>query len=139
MWSPTNAPAPAAAMMPARLGSPLAGTSRNWELERAAGSRLEVADRLVRRGGVDGLPIHAWTIPEAWDAPHRLDVGVAFPGADGRVESVAESLTFWPFTHDELLADLRAAGLAVEATTFALNAERYLDTTRRSAAGGGAG
>jgi SAM-dependent methyltransferase len=120
-------------------GGALAVTSRNWELVRAGGSRLEVAGRLVRRGGVDGLPIHAWTIPPAWDAPHALQVGVAFPAADGRVESAAESLAFWPFTHDELLADLQAAGLAVAATTFAPGAERYLVTTRRSAGGGGAG
>jgi SAM-dependent methyltransferase len=120
-------------------GAPLALTSRNWELERAAGSRLEVADRLVRRGEVDGLPIRAWTIPDAWDAPHRLDVAVAFPRAGGQVETVAETLAFWPFTHDELAEDLRAAGLAVEATTYALGVERYLVTARRSAAGGGGG
>jgi SAM-dependent methyltransferase len=120
-------------------GAPLALTSRNWELERAAGSRLEVADRLVRRGEVDGLPIRAWTIPDAWDAPHRLDVAVAFPGADGQVETVAESLAFWPFTHEELAEDLRAVGLAIEASTYAPGVERYLVTTRRSAAGAGAG
>jgi SAM-dependent methyltransferase len=120
-------------------GGPLAITSRNWELVRAGGSRLEVAERLVRRGGVDGLPIYAWTIPAAWDAPHALQVGVAFPQVGDRVESVVESLTFWPFTHDELLDDLRAAGLAVEASTYAPGADRYLVTTRRPAAGGGAG
>jgi SAM-dependent methyltransferase len=120
-------------------GGPLAVTSRNWELVRAGGSRLEVADRLVRRGDVDGLVIHSWTIPDDWDAPHRLDVAVAFPGAGEDVERVAESLTLWPFTHEDLDADLRAAGLAVEASTYAPGAERYLVTTRRSAAGAGAG
>lgn len=120
-------------------GGRLAVTSRNWARVRAGGSRLEVGDRLVRRGGVDGLPIHAWTIPEAWDAPHGLAIGVAFPAADGRVESVAESLAFWPFTHDELSDDLRAAGLELEASTYAPDVERYLVTTRRSAAGAGAG
>ena len=88
---------------------------------------------------MDGLPIRAWTIPDAWDAPHRLDVAVAFPGADGRVETVAEALAFWPFTHEELAEDLRAAGLTVEASTYAPDAERYLVTARRSAAGAGAG
>jgi SAM-dependent methyltransferase len=120
-------------------GGRLALTSRNWELVRDGGSRLEVADRLVRRGDVEGLPIHVWTIPDAWDMPHRLDVAVAFPGADGQVETVGESLAFWPFTHDELTEDLRAAGLAVEASTYTPGVERYLVTTRRSAAGAGAG
>jgi hypothetical protein len=41
--------------------------------------------------------------------------------------------------HDGLLADVRAAGLAVAATTFAPDAERYLVMARRSAGGGGAG
>jgi SAM-dependent methyltransferase len=120
-------------------GGRLALTSRNWELVRAGGSRLEVADRLVRRGDVDGLVIHAWTIADAWDAPHRLDVAVAFPDPGGRVDNVAEALTFWPFTHEELDADLRAAGLTVAASTYAPDAERYLVTTRRSGAGAGAG
>jgi SAM-dependent methyltransferase len=120
-------------------GGRLALTSRNWELVRAGGSRLEVADRLVRRDDVDGLPIHAWTIPDAWDAPHRLDVAVAFAGTDGQVRTVAESLSFWPFTHEELADDLRAAGLTVEASTYAPGVARYLVTTRRSAAGAGAG
>jgi SAM-dependent methyltransferase len=119
--------------------APLALTSRNWERERAAGSRLEVADQLVRRGGVDGLPIRAWTIPDAWDAPHRLDVAVALPRAGGQVETVAESLALWPFTHEELAEDLCTAGLTVEASTYAPDIERYLVRTRRSAAGAGAG
>jgi hypothetical protein len=55
------------------------------------------------------------------------------------VESVSESIAFWPFTHGELLDDLRAAGLEVAASTYAPDAERYVVTTRRSAAGAGAG
>jgi SAM-dependent methyltransferase len=120
-------------------GGRLALTSRNWELVRARGSRLDVAARLVRRGEVDGLPIYAWTIEDGWDARHRLDIAVAFPGPDGGVESVSESLAFWPFTHEQLADDLRAAGHTVEASTYAPDAESYLVTTRRSAAGAGAG
>jgi SAM-dependent methyltransferase len=119
-------------------GGRLAITSRNWERVRAAGSRLEVAERLVLRGGVDGLVIRAWTIPAAWEAEHRLDVGVAFPRAEP-IESVAESLAFWPFTAAELEEDLHAAGLAVEASTYAEDADRYLVTTRRSSAAARAG
>ena len=120
-------------------GGRLAVTSRNWELVRARGSRIDVFERLVRRGEVDGLPIYAWTIEDGWDARHRLDIAVAFPDANGGVESVSESLAFWPFTHEELADDLRAAGLTVETSTYAPDAESYLVTTRRSAAGAGAG
>ena len=117
----------------------LALTSRNWELVRAAGPGLRVADRLVERDGRAGLVIHGWTLAEDWDAAHRLDVAVALPAADGTVETHAERLTFWPFTHTALDADLRAAGLAPASSTYAAHAERYLVTARRSADGAGAG
>jgi SAM-dependent methyltransferase len=112
----------------------LAVTSRNWERLRAARSGLEVADRLVERGGRRGLVLRAWTIPEAWDAGHGLEVAVAV--LDGAaVETRSERLEFWPFTHDDLDGDLRAAGLAVTASTWSEEAERYLVTARRCAAG----
>jgi len=112
-------------------GAPLAITSRNWERERAAGSRLEVAERFVRRGGVDGLPVHAWTFPDDWEAPHRLEIAIAFARTEP-VETIGEALSFWPFTHGELQDDLAAAGLAVETSTYAEDADRYLVVTRRS-------
>ena len=77
-------------------------TSRDWERLRAAGSRLEVEDRVVVRGGRSGLVVRAWTLAAAWDAPHRLEVAVALPDADGRVETHGETLTFWPFTRAAL-------------------------------------
>jgi SAM-dependent methyltransferase len=120
-------------------GGVLAVTSRNWEQVRAAASRLEVGEQLVRRGGRAGLPIHAWTIAEAWDAPHRIDIAVTFPDAAGDVETVAESLAFWPFRHAELDEDLRAAGLDPATSTYAPDAERYLVTARRASAGARAG
>ena len=110
----------------------LAVTSRNWERVRAQGSGLEVADRLVERDGRAGLVIRAWTLAEDWDAPHALDVAVALPDAGGAVETHAERLTFWPFTHTDLDADLRAAGLAPASSTYAADADRYLVTARRA-------
>ena len=120
-------------------GGVLAVTSRNWERVRAAGPGLHVADRLVERDGRAGLVIRGWTLAADWDAPHRLDVAVAFPAADGTVETHAERLTFWPFTHAALVADLRAAGLEPEANGYAPEAERYLVTARRCADGARAG
>ena len=111
-------------------GGLVAVTSRNWERERAAGSRLDVADRAVRRGGRDGIVVRAWTMPDAWDAPHRLDVAVVLPAPDGAVTSAAETLTLWPFTPEELDADLRAAALTPATSTFTPAAERYLVTAR---------
>ena len=66
-------------------------------------------------------------------------MAVALPGPDGRVETHAEGLTVWPFTHGELDADLRAAGLAPASSTWADDAERYLVTARRPAGAAGDG
>jgi SAM-dependent methyltransferase len=113
----------------------LALTSRNWERVLAARPRMEVADRLVERRGRSGLVIRTWTIPEDPAAVHELDVAVALLDGAGGVETCSERLEFWPFTRDELEADLREAGLAVAGSTWSEKAERYLVTARRSAAG----
>jgi SAM-dependent methyltransferase len=114
-----------------RDGGLLVVTSRNWERLRAAGSGIQVADRLVERGGERALAIHAWTLADGWDDPHFLDVAVARLDGDGGVRTHSERLTFWPFRHQELAEDLRAAGLVPESTTYADEAERYLVTARR--------
>jgi SAM-dependent methyltransferase len=117
-----------------RPGGLLVLTSRAWEQVRAGGSRLQVGERLVERGGRRGLPIYAWTIPDRWDEPHAFDVAVAVVGDDGAVTTHRERFEFWPFTEDELRADLRAAGLQPSAASApADSASRYLLTARRPA------
>ena len=113
-----------------RGGGLLVLTSRNWELVRDQGSGLRIADRLVERDGRRGLVIHAWTLAEDWDHPHFLDVAVAFVEQDGTVTSHGERLAFWPFDHETLDQDLRAAGLAPASSTYTSDAERYLVTAR---------
>jgi SAM-dependent methyltransferase len=115
-----------------RAGGLLAVTSRNWERLRAARPGLEVDDRLVERGGRSGLVIRAWTLPEDWASPHRFEIAVAFPDRDGSVRTHQQALAFWPFTREELAADLRDAGLTPAMSTYAPDAERYLVTARRS-------
>jgi len=116
-----------------RAGGRLVLTSRTWEQVRADGSRLQVAEHLVERGGRRGLPIYSWTIPEGWDEPHFFDVAVAVMGDDGAVTAPRERFAFWPFTEEELHEDLRAAGLEPEgAGVPADKAARYLVTARRS-------
>jgi SAM-dependent methyltransferase len=116
-----------------RHGGLLVVTSRRWEHVRAAGSRLQVAERLVERDRRRGLPIQAWTIPERWDEPHVFDVAVALVAADGAVETHRERFGFWPFTEDELRDDLRSAGLEPQdAGVPADKAGRYLVTARRA-------
>lgn len=114
-----------------RAGARLALTSRNWERIRARGPAIDVGERLVSRGGRSGLTIHAWRLAEGWDDRHELDVSVAIIGDGGAVTTHGERLAFWPFTHEMLGADLVAAGLQPETSTFAPEVERYLVTARR--------
>ena len=56
----------------------------------------------VERGGRRALVTYAWSGDE-------VDVSVTVDG-----DTVTERLTVWPFTHEKLLADLRAAGLTAD-------------------------
>ncbi len=112
-------------------GGVLTITSRNWEAERAGGSRVETFDRLVRRNGIDGLVIYAWTIPDDWEARHDLEIAVALLLPDGEVRTTRERLEVWPFRHESLDDDLRAAGLTPATSTWAPDADRYVITTAR--------
>jgi SAM-dependent methyltransferase len=114
-----------------RDGGLLVVASRNWEQLRAARPRLQVADRLIERDGRHGLAIHCWTIPDAWDEPHYLDLAVAIIDKASEVTTRAERLAFWPFTHQSLDADMRAAGMMPVSSTYAPNTDRYLVTGRR--------
>jgi SAM-dependent methyltransferase len=113
-----------------RPGGQLVLTSRNWERVRAQGSGLRLADSIVSRGGRRGLVVHAWTIAEDWEQPHELQVAVGLIGALDTVTTHGERLLFWPFTHQGLDEDLRAAGLEPESSTYAEDVERYMVTAR---------
>lgn len=60
-----------------------------------------------------------------------LRVAVAVIDEAGGVTTSSEQLPFWPFTHQTLEGDLRAAGLVPVATTYAEAVERYMVTARR--------
>jgi SAM-dependent methyltransferase len=112
-------------------GGLLCVTSRNWERLRARRPGLEIADQLTWRAGRAGLAIRAWSLPEAWDAPHDVEVAVA--ALDGRdvVDVISEHLTFWPFTYDTLTADLRAARLDPVSSSYTPDVDRYVVVARR--------
>ncbi|MCW2791516.1 MAG: class SAM-dependent methyltransferase [Nocardioides sp.] len=107
-------------------GGRLVLTSRTWELVRGNGSRIDVRDQLVRRGGRDAVVVYHWQIAERWDQQHHLDIAVAQLGAHGSVTTCSERLSCWPFRHEELLSQLQRVGLTVETTTFDPAAEGYL-------------
>jgi SAM-dependent methyltransferase len=107
-------------------GGRLVLTSRTWELVRARGSRLDVRDRVIRRGGRDGVVIYYWQLEHLWDDEHHLEIAVAQLSPDGSVDTCSERLSFWPYRYEELVAELQSVGLEVEASTFNPEAEEYM-------------
>jgi SAM-dependent methyltransferase len=100
-------------------------TSRTWELVRAAGTRIDVRDRLVRRRGQDAVVIYSWSIEQPWEAEHHLEIAVARVGPDGSVLTSSEQLPFWPYRYEVLVAELRSAGLGIVESTFDPAADVY--------------
>jgi SAM-dependent methyltransferase len=109
-----------------RSGGRLVLASRNWELVRAKGSRLEISERMVHRDGRDGVVIYRWEIAPSWEQEHHIEIAVARLEADGTVEVCSELLSSWPYRYDELVSELRGVGLTVETSTFDPSAENYV-------------
>ena len=107
-------------------GGRLVLTSRNWELVRASGSRLDIRDRLIRRNGRDAVVTYYWQIEQLWEQEHFLEIAVAQVEPDGSVLTCSERLSCWPFRYEELVEQLRGVGLKVETTTFNADSEGYM-------------
>jgi SAM-dependent methyltransferase len=89
-------------------GGRLVLTSRNWDREQHD-ERYE-----VERDGRRALVTYAW-------AGNDVDIAVTVDD-----DTIAERLTFWPFTHETLLAELETVGLTLEQSTWEPEAARYL-------------
>ncbi|MEV6288641.1 class I SAM-dependent methyltransferase [Kribbella sp. NPDC051770] len=107
-------------------GGRLVLSSRNWELVRSAGSRVDVRDRLIRRNDRDAVISYYWQIAEEWEQEHFLEIVVAQLGPDGSVRASSERLSIWPYRYDDLLAHLQTVGLTMQSTTFAPESDNYL-------------
>ena len=114
-----------------RPGGRLVLTSRTWELVRAAGSRLDIRDQLVRRNGRDALVIYRWEIAPRWDQEHHIEIAVAQVDVDGSVVVRSELLSCWPYRYDDLRTQLESVGLRVENSTFDPEAEGYTVVARK--------
>lgn len=95
-----------------RPGGTLLITSRNWEVEQPGGTEE------VERGGRRVRITRVWTPGR----PTLLEL---------TVDTVTEVLTVWPFTVDELLDELRDAGLVPQDSTYTSEAQRYLVASSR--------
>jgi SAM-dependent methyltransferase len=113
-----------------RPGGLLVLTSRNWELVRDEGSGLRIGEQLVERDGRRALVVYGWSLAESWDDRHDLDIAVAVVEPTGTVSSHVERLAIWPFRHQDLDADIRAAGLVTTLSTYDPMVDRYLVTAK---------
>ena len=109
-----------------RRGGRLVLTSRNWELVRARGSRLDISDQLVRRNGRDAVVVYRWDIAPQWEEEHHIEIAVAQVGAAGSVLVRSELLSCWPYRDGELEGELQRVGLRTEMSTFNPEAENYM-------------
>jgi SAM-dependent methyltransferase len=114
-------------------GGVLALTSRNWEQIRSAGSRVDVWDRLVERAARKAVVVYSWQVPPSWEAEHRLQISVAALQDGDRLQVTTELLSMWPFPHEELLAEVAAAGLSLAGSTYDATQPEYLVTAQRRA------
>ena len=100
----------------AREGALLAVTSRTWERPQTGG------EEVVERGGRRAAVRYTW---------HEREIEIEIE-VDGVLH--AERLAYSPYTHQELDADLRAAGWSPETSTWTLDVDRYQVTARASGA-----
>lgn len=115
-----------------RRGGRLVLTSRTWELVRARGSRLDIADRLVHRSGRDAVVIYRWEIAPRWDDEHHIEIAIAQLAGRGAVTVRSELLSCWPYRYEDLEAELRQVGLRTDASTFSVEAENYTVVARKA-------
>jgi hypothetical protein len=117
-----------------KAGGALTLTSRNWEQVRRAGSRLDVWDRLVERAGRKAVVAYSWQVPPSWDAEHGLEISVAALHDGDRLQVTSERLAMWPFSHEDLQADIEAAGLSLTSSSYdATQTSDYVVTATRHA------
>ncbi|MFJ9389237.1 class I SAM-dependent methyltransferase [Nocardioides sp. NPDC101246] len=116
-----------------RPGGALVLTSRAWEVVRARGSGLDIRDRLVRRNGRDAVVTYYTQVAPDWEQEHHFEIAVTQVEPDGSLRTCAERVSFWPYRHEELVAELQSVGLTVETTTFDADGAGYLLVARAPA------
>ena len=98
--------------------------SRNWEKLHAERQIVQVADRMVTRGGRRCLVLYAWEVPDRLGDEHIAHLVFLFENG-GQIEPHEYQITFRPFTVSELRARLELAGLREVDTDFDASRDRY--------------
>jgi SAM-dependent methyltransferase len=112
----------------ARPGGYVVIDSRNWEKLHAERRIVQMADRVVTRGGRRYLTFYAWEIPDRLGDEHIAHLVFVFENG-GRIEPHEYRITFRPFTVSELRERLELAGLREIDTDFDASRDRYAVVT----------
>ena len=112
----------------ARPGGYVVIDSRNWEKLHAERRIVQMADRVIARGGRRCLVFYAWEIPDRLGDEHIAHLVFVFVNG-GQVEPHEHRITFRPFTISELRARLELAGLREIDTDFDGSVDRYAVAT----------
>jgi SAM-dependent methyltransferase len=112
----------------ARPGGYVVIDSRNWEKLHAERQIVQIADRVVTRGGRRCLVLYAWEVPDRLGDKHVAHLVFVFEDG-GRTEPHEYRITFRPFTISELRARLELAGLREIDTDFDASRDRYAVVT----------
>jgi SAM-dependent methyltransferase len=108
----------------ARPGGHVVVDSRNWEKLHAERQIVQLADRVVTRGGRRCLVFYAWEVPDRLGDEHVAHLVFLFDNG-GRIEPHEYQIMFRPFTISELRARLELAGLREVDTDFDASRDRY--------------
>jgi glycine/sarcosine N-methyltransferase len=112
----------------ARPGGHVVVDSRNWEKLHAERRIVQVAQRVVTRGGRRCLALYAWEIPDRLGDEHIAHLVFLFEDG-GQIEPHEHQVTFHPFTFSELRTRLELAGLREVDTDFDDSRDRYAVVT----------
>lgn len=112
----------------ARPGGHVVIDSRNWEKLHTERQIVQVADRVVTRGGRRCVVLYAWEIPEGLHDEHIAHMVFVFEDGD-QVEAHEHRIAFRPFTISELRERLELAGLREVDTDFDASRDRYAVVT----------
>ena len=112
----------------ARPGGYVVIDSRNWEKLHAERRIVQVADRVVTRGGRRCVVLYAWEVPDRLGDEHIAHLVFVFENG-GQIEPHEHLITFHPFTIGELRERLELAGLREVDTDFDESRDRYAVVT----------
>jgi hypothetical protein len=93
-------------------------TSRNWEVVRDEVCSLRIGEQLVERDGRRALVVYGWSLADSRTIGTTSISPLPSSSRRARLSSHVERLAFWPFRHEDLDADVRAAGLVTTRSTY---------------------